>query len=82
MRLADHVADVDEVLRRIAGEPSFRALLEVDPARALAGFELDADQLRMIEEAVLGDDVVGFGERQVVRRLFGAESDLDPPPST
>lgn len=82
MRLADHVADVDEVLRRIADEPSFRALLEVDPARALAGFELDADQLRIIEAAVLGDDVVGFGEGQVVRRLFGAENDVDEPPPT
>ena len=81
MRLAEPVDDVDEVLRRITVEPSFRALLEDDPALALAGFDLDADQLRRIEEAVLGDDVVGFGEGQVVRRLFGSENDHDGPPA-
>ena len=67
-------ADVDAVLRRIAIDAPFRDLLEQDPRRALAGLDLDADQLRRIEEALLGDDVVGFGQVPVVRGLFG------PPP--
>lgn len=82
MRLAEPVADVDDVLRRVADEPAFRALLEEDPALALAGLDLDADGLRRIEDAVLGDDVVGFGEGQVVRRLFGTAAEVDEPPTT
>jgi len=82
MRLAGPVADVDDVLRRIADEPSFRALLEADPARALAGIDLDHDQLRIIEEALLGIDVVGFGEGLVERGVFGPAGDCEEPRTT
>lgn len=72
MRLDDRMADIDDVLARIAADPGYRAMLESEPARALAGLDLDDMALRRIEEEVLGDDVVGFGHGVAVRHLFGS----------
>lgn len=80
-------ADLDAVLRRIETDAAFRSLLESDPGQALVGLDLDADHLRCIEAALLGDDVVGFAQAPVVRALFGPDADAapdatpDPPPA-
>jgi hypothetical protein len=72
------MSDFDAVLERLLGDPGFTAALASDPARALAGYRLSADEVELLRSQVsLGDD----GERRVEQRtskasLFGLLSPL------
>jgi hypothetical protein len=49
------VSDFDTVLERLLGDPSFAAALSADPAVALAGYRLTADETALLRSQVTGD---------------------------
>jgi hypothetical protein len=49
------VSDFDTVLERLLGDPSFAAALSADPAAALAGYRLTADETALLRSQVTGD---------------------------
>lgn len=49
------MSDLDAVLERLLGDPSFAASLAADPARALAGYRLDADDLQLLSAQLSSD---------------------------
>jgi hypothetical protein len=72
------MSDFDIVLERLLADPAFRANLAADPARALAGFQLSADETELLQAQVSGD---AGGQHQVEQRtskasLFGLLSPL------
>ncbi|MFI7545898.1 hypothetical protein [Actinoplanes sp. NPDC049599] len=46
------MSDFDEVLERLLTDPSFPARLAADPAGALAGYDLDADEADLLRQQV------------------------------
>jgi len=63
------VAPIDELVRRAATDPAFRARLVQDPKTALAGYELKAHDLqRLATELADGEDPVPHGA--ALRRLL------------
>ena len=46
--------DLDEVLERLASEPTFAAALASEPTAALAGYDLSADDLAVIADCLDG----------------------------
>lgn len=54
------MSDFDDVLERLLSEPQFRAALASDPATALAGYQLSADE-RDLLGSQYGDDEGGLG---------------------
>jgi hypothetical protein len=72
------MSDFDTVLERLLADPAFRASLAADPARALAGFQLSADETELLQAQVSAD---AGGHHQVEQRtskasLFGLLSPL------
>lgn len=68
------MTDFDTALERLVTDPGFRAELATDPGRALAGYELTADELGVLRSQV--DTATGAGRRLVEQRtskasLFG-----------
>jgi len=49
------MAGLDEVLRRLDTDSDFRQQLEVEPAAALEGYDLSADDLTTLVDAVAAD---------------------------
>ena len=49
------MSDFDEVLERLLTDPSFLARLAADPARALAGYVLDANEVEVLRQQVSAD---------------------------
>jgi len=67
------VSDFDSVLERLLSDPGFKAALAADPARALAGYRLSADEVELLGAQVSTET---GGNRQVEERtskasLFG-----------
>src|SRR6266508_4312693 len=67
------MSDFDTVLERLLADPGFRSALAADPARALAGYQLSADEVELLHAQL---DTGGGGNRQVEQRtskasLFG-----------
>lgn len=52
------MSDFDVVLERLLADPGFAAALSADPAHALAGYRLDADELALLQ-LQLGTDAGG-----------------------
>ncbi len=48
-------SDFDDVLERLLGEPQFRTALATDPAAALSGYHLSADELELLSAQLTGD---------------------------
>src|SRR5436189_5896937 len=67
------VGDFDDVLERLLMEPGFRAALTSDPATALRGYDLSADELELLRSQVSGDTGAGSGveTRTSKAGLFG-----------
>jgi hypothetical protein len=49
------MSDFDAVLERLLADPSFPARLAADPAGALAGYDLDADEADLLRQQVSSD---------------------------
>jgi hypothetical protein len=49
------MAGIDDVLQRLSADPDFRQQLEVEPAAALEGYDLTADDLTTLVDAVTAD---------------------------
>ncbi len=49
------MSDFDDVLERLIGEPGFRTALAADPAGALAGYQLSADELDLLGSQLSAD---------------------------
>jgi hypothetical protein len=49
------MSDFDDVLERLLTEPAFAAALADDPDVALAGYRLDAGEVRLLRSQVVGD---------------------------
>jgi len=72
------MSDFDAVLERLVADPGFRAALAADPARALAGYRLSADEVELLHAQL---DTGTGGNRHVEQRtskasLFGLLSPL------
>jgi hypothetical protein len=72
------MSDFDAVLERLLADPGFKAALSADPDRALAGYQLSADEVELLHAQL---DIGGGGNRQVEQRtskasLFGLLSPL------
>lgn len=64
------MAAIDDVLDRLRDDEAFRTQLERDPAGALDGYELSADDLgRLVDEVVAGADP---DEQRTARSAFFA----------
>lgn len=80
------MSDFDDVLERVLMDGSFRAALAADPARALAGYRLSAEEVELLRSQVSGDS---GGDRTVETRtskaglfgLLGGVGGLAPAPS-
>src|SRR6266542_1387304 len=72
------MSDFDAVLERLVADPGFRAALAADPAEALAGYRLSADEVELLHAQL---DTGTGGNRHVEQRtskasLFGLLSPL------
>src|SRR5690348_649511 len=63
------MSDFDAVLERLVTDPGFAAALAADPAAALAGYRLDADEVALLRSQVTGDT---GGERRGEERTSKA----------
>ncbi len=75
------MSDFDDVLERLLMEPQFRAALATDPATALAGYRLSAEELRLLQSQLTGDQgATGTVEERTSKAslagLFGPLLDL------
>ena len=68
--LLQMMAAIDDVLQRLRDDRPFREWVERDPANALDGYDLSADDLGMVVEAIVGDTVPT--ERRTLRSAFFA----------
>jgi hypothetical protein len=76
------MSDFDAVLERLLSEPAFGAALAADPAAALSGYRLDADEIELLRSQVSSDS--GGGPAAVETRtnksstfgLFSAVADV------
>ncbi|WP_327006173.1 Os1348 family NHLP clan protein [Dactylosporangium sp. NBC_01737] len=72
------MSDFDDVLERLLTDPGFQARLAADPAGALAGYRLTADELELLQAQVGGVDA---GQSRVEQRtskasMFGLFSSI------
>ncbi|MEV4509721.1 hypothetical protein AB0K00_12275 [Dactylosporangium sp. NPDC049525] len=72
------MSDFDDVLERLLTDPGFQARLAADPAGALAGYRLSADELELLQAQVGGVDA---GQSRVEQRtskasMFGLFSSI------
>ncbi len=72
------MSDFDDVLERLLTDPGFQARLAADPAGALAGYRLTADELELLQAQVGGGDA---GQSRVEQRtskasMFGLFSSI------
>ncbi|MEV0135266.1 Os1348 family NHLP clan protein [Dactylosporangium sp. NPDC050688] len=72
------MSDFDDVLERLLTDPGFQARLAADPAGALAGYHLSADELELLQAQVGGGDT---GQSRVEQRtskasMFGLFSSI------
>ncbi|MEV4131566.1 hypothetical protein AB0J72_05315 [Dactylosporangium sp. NPDC049742] len=72
------MSDFDDVLERLLTDPGFQARLAADPAGALAGYQLSADELELLQAQVGGADA---GQSRVEQRtskasMFGLFSSI------
>jgi hypothetical protein len=72
------MSDFDDVLERLLTDPGFQAALAADPAGALAGYRLTADELELLQAQVGGADA---GQSRVEQRtskasMFGLFSSI------
>jgi hypothetical protein len=72
------MSDFDDVLERLLSDPAFKSRLAADPASALAGYRLTADELDLLQAQVAVD---GGGQSRVEQRtskasMFGLFSSL------
>ncbi|MDG6104792.1 hypothetical protein Daura_05425 [Dactylosporangium aurantiacum] len=72
------MSDFDDVLERLLTDPGFQARLAADPAGALAGYDLSADELELLQAQVGGGDT---GQSRVEQRtskasMFGLLSSI------
>ncbi|OWY60811.1 hypothetical protein B7486_67165 [cyanobacterium TDX16] len=82
------MAEIDDVLQRLEDDPGFRGQVEKDPATALEAYELSADDLGRVVEAVVGDTAPT--EQRTLRSAFFAliarkaaeERGHKPPPAS
>jgi hypothetical protein len=80
------MAAIDDVLLRLSDDQDFRKQVEDDPASALAGYDLSADDLGAVVEAIVGDTAPT--EQRTLRSAFFAliarrqaeERGTKPPP--
>jgi hypothetical protein len=63
------MSDFDAVLERLVTDPEFARALAADPAAALAGYRLDADEVALLRSQVSTGD---SGERRVEERTSKA----------
>jgi hypothetical protein len=79
------MAAIDDVLQRLQDDQSFQERVERDPASALEGYDLSADDLGRVVEAIVGDTAPT--EQRTLRSAFfamiarkAAEERGQPPP--
>lgn len=79
------MAAIDDVLQRLRDDEQFREQVERDPATALGDYELSADDLGRVVEAIVGDTAPT--EQRTLRSAFfaliarkAAEERGQPPP--
>lgn len=70
--------DLEKVLAILRQDDDFRTRLEGDPAAALAGFDLDDDELRHIEEVLHGRDGIGFDAAVPLANYFAPDEHGGP----
>src|SRR5213079_2045300 len=63
------MSDFDAVLERLVTDPEFARALAADPAAALAGYRLDADEVALLQSQVSTGDA---GDRRVEERTSKA----------
>jgi len=63
------MSDFDAVLERLVTDPAFTSALSADPAAALAGYELSADEIELLRSQVSAD---AGGDRTVEVRTSKA----------
>src|SRR5215469_13166231 len=73
------MSDFDDVLERLLVDPAFKAVLAADPAAALAGYQLSAEELELLGSQLSTQD----GEDRTVElrasksSMFGLLSPLE-----
>jgi hypothetical protein len=64
------VTPIDELIRRVTTDPTFRAELVRDPKGALTGYELSAHDLQRLAAQLADDEGSDSGDGFALRRLL------------